>query len=237
VELYAPHGTPHEELRPDFLGQECVRPKGISDMPAPQWIPPGWVALVDILYRIEGQPYHWPVGRTTFQKIAYVATAEGVPTQLHFKQGSFGPFAAGLKAMETRLVNNGLIREERLGQRMLMVKVGPTFPDARKAYAEDLERLQPILERTAELFTRVDTAQAEITATILFASRSLNQASTKQPTEREVLDAVLRWKQRRRPPLDPLVVALSIRNMAALRWLDVRASNDLPLPDEDLVSV
>jgi hypothetical protein len=41
---------------------------------------PAWVALVEILARIEQQPYHWPVGRTLFQKITYVATNEGLPT-------------------------------------------------------------------------------------------------------------------------------------------------------------
>lgn len=70
VELYAPHGTPHEELLPEFLGAEPPSDQAIGHMPAAQRVKPAWVALVDILRRLEQQPYHWPVGHTTFQKIA-----------------------------------------------------------------------------------------------------------------------------------------------------------------------
>jgi hypothetical protein len=36
-----------------------------------------------------------------------------------------------------------------------------------------------------------------------------------------VLASVLEWKQKRRPPLEPSKVALTIRQLAALRWLEV----------------
>src|SRR3990172_11331207 len=65
VDLYAPYGTPHEELQSEFLSEAAQTPT----MPKPQWVQPGWVALVEILRRLEEQPYHWPVGRITFQKI------------------------------------------------------------------------------------------------------------------------------------------------------------------------
>ena len=68
-------------------------------------IKPAWVALVEILNRIENQKYHWPVGRTIFQKIAYVATEEGLPTDLHYQRSSYGPFAPELKRAMTGLVN------------------------------------------------------------------------------------------------------------------------------------
>ena len=43
------------------------------------------------------------------------------------------------------------------------------------------------------------------------------------------LDAVMDWKQWRRPPIDRALVASTIRNLAALGWLKVHASADLPL--------
>jgi uncharacterized protein YwgA len=51
------------------------------------------VALVEIVRKLENHPYHWPVGRTILQKIAYVATEEGLPTELHYQKGSYGPFS------------------------------------------------------------------------------------------------------------------------------------------------
>ena len=233
VELYAPYGTPHEELRPEYLDRSSVTE---SSMPKPEWIEPAWVALVEILDRIERQPYHPPVGRVAFQKIAYVATEQGLPTGLEFKKGSFGPYSPDLKPMTTRLLNNGLIYEDRLG-RMFAVQVGHTFQDAKKAYAQELKRWDPIIERTADLFMRMDTAQAEIAATILFVAKSLQKPNCEKPTEREVLEAVMDWKQRRRPPLNQEEVALSIRNLAALGRLDVKASPDLPLPEEEVLNV
>lgn len=233
VELHAPYGTPHQELRPEYLEKTSVVP---TSMPKPEWIEPAWVALVEILERIKKQPYHPPVGRTTFQKIAYVATEEGLPTGLEFQKGSFGPYSRDLKPLITRLLNNGLISEKRLG-RMFAVQVGRTFQDAKKVYLEALNRWDPIIEKTADLFMRINTSQAEIAATILFIAKSLQKSKGEQPTEREVLDAVMSWKQRKGPPLNEETVALSIRNLAALGRLDVKASADLPLPKEALLNV
>jgi uncharacterized protein YwgA len=97
-------------------------------------IEPAWIALVEILKRLEDEPYHWPVGRTRFQKIAYFASEQGLPLGLDYQKGSYGPFSPPLKALVTRLINNGLIREQRLS-RMFAVKVGQTYQDAYKAYA------------------------------------------------------------------------------------------------------
>src|SRR4030043_214672 len=231
VELYAPHGTPHEELQPEFLDQEPSDIVSEKVIQTPERVKPAWVALVEILSRLEQEPYHWPVGRTTFQKIVYIATQEGLPTGLHYQKSSFGPFSPELKGVISRLVNNGLIREEQLG-RMFAVKVGPTFEDARKAYLSDLAKWESIIEKTADLFMRMQTRQSEVVATVLFAANVLANRKKEQPSETEVLTEVMQWKQRRRPPLDNSEVAHTIRNLAALRWLKVKPSPDLPLSDE-----
>ncbi len=207
VELYAPYGTPSLELQDEFL-------RG-SEMPAPKWIKPSYVALVEILRRLEQQPYHHPIGHTIFQKIAYVVTEKGVPTGLAYEQGSYGPFSSDMKKLETRLINNGLISEVRLG-RMLMVRPGRTF------------------EKVADLFMRMDTHQAELTTTVLYSARNLVKSENDSVSEKDVLYAVFDWKKRRKPPLELTEVAYTIRNLAALGWLQVQASDDLPLPSEEL---
>lgn len=227
VELYAPYGTPTLELQDEFLRE--------SAMPEPKWVKPAGVALVEILSRLEEQPYHRPVGHTTFQKIAYVATEEGLPTGLTYKQGSYGPFSPELKKLETRLTNNGLISEERYGK-MMRIRTGPTYRDAREAYAKDLARWSPTLDRVADLFMRMDTHQAELTSTVLFAARKLADARKGEVSERDVLFAVFEWKNRRKPPLEFEEVSYTIRNLGALGWLRVKASNDLPLPKSELLN-
>jgi len=235
VELYAPYGTPHAELQPSFLGAAGREGDLTVAMPEPQWIRPAWVALVEILHRLEVEPYHWPVGRTTFQKIAYVATEEGLDTGLNYQRGSYGPFCSEVKRMIGRLQNHGLIREERLG-RMYQVRVGPSYLDAKKAYEGALRQMEPIIEKTTDLFLRLNTQQAELVATVLFATRELRLALGRKPSEREVLETVMQWKQKRRPPLNDSAVALTIRQLAAIGWLDVTPSADLPLVEDPLVA-
>lgn len=230
VELYAPFGTPHAELQPDYLGQPSAG-QLVSSVPR---IEPGWVALVDVLHRIENEPHHRPIGRVTFQKIAYFAARLGIPTGLEYRRGSFGPYSPMLKAIETKLVNNGLIREERLG-RMLRVRVGQTYEDARHAYAKDLAKWDVMIDRVADLFLRMPTKDAETAATVHFAYQALGQAAQKVPTECEVLDEVMKWKQKRRPPLRREEVAKMIRSLNMLGWVHLKTSRDLPVSEKVVV--
>lgn len=99
VELYAPYGTPHEELQPSFLDKTQ---DAVCITQAPQRIGPAGVAVVEILKRIEEEPFHWPVGRTTFQKIVYFATECGIPTGLKYQGGSYGPYAPASRNISPR---------------------------------------------------------------------------------------------------------------------------------------
>ena len=199
-------------------------------------IEPAWVALVEILRKIEDEPHHWPVGRTTFQKIAYFVTQCGVPTGLRYERGSYGPYAAELKKHVTALVNNGLVQEERLG-RMFSVRVGHTFADAQRAYGDEVDRWRPAIEKVADLFIRMRTDQAEIAATVHFATCELKQQLADSPTESAILRTVMAWKQKRRQPLDEKEVALSIRSLNILSWLGATVSDDLPITEEEFLHV
>lgn len=231
VELYAPYGTPHKELQPDFLSESETVELSFQPMPKPEWIKPGWIAIVEILRRVEQEKYHWPVGHTTFQKIVCVANREGIPVELVHVRGSYGPFSKDLNGVKARLINNGLLKEDQVG-RMFKIQVGPTFKDASKAYQEDLQNWEDKIEKVADLFKRVNTKQAEIIATILFVADELKAEKKGKPSESNVLDEVIKWKQNRTPPLSKKDIAENIRNLAALNWLDVTYSSDLPLPDD-----
>ena len=229
VDLYAPHGTPQAELDEVFLGQSPAMAS--ADMPTREVkINPAWVALVEIVARIERERYHWPVGRITFQKIAYFATESGIPTELQFARGSYGPFAADLKPLITKLVNNGLLSEEHVG-RMFTIKPGPTYEDAAQQYGPYLRQWEPTIDQIADLFLRMKGQQAEIAATVHFAAHSLGNRDSASTSEAEVLQEVMQWKQRRRPPLADDEVAQTIRNLNMLGWIDVEPSVDLPLPE------
>ena len=234
VEMYAPYGTPPKELTVEFLSQASIGFLPYDNRIVRSAFNPAWIALVEILRRIEEQPYHWPTGRTIFQKLAYVATREGLPTGFVYEKSSFGPFSKDLKAAETNLVNNNLLQEERKGQRFI-VKVGPNFERVRKDFQSSLDQWKSIIDRTTDLFMRINTNQAEVVATVIFAADTLEKHRNTSPTEIEVFDSVLQWKHRRRPPLDAVIVASTIRNLGMLRWLNVKPDKDLPVPEEELV--
>lgn len=229
VMLYAPFGTPHEQLERDVLavGAESALDRG------PVRLPPAWVALVEILKRLEREPYRHRVGRAMFQKIAYFATEEGLPTNLEYSKASFGPFASGVKRMQARLMANGLLRETPLAKgRMYAVDVGPAYDEAVAAYSEELEKWDDIINRVTDLFMRFDATQAEIAATVHFAANRLVKAAKgERPTEMQVFKAVKDWKIRRKPPLKDEAVARTIRNLNLLGWVDLVASENLPLPE------
>ena len=234
VEIYAPYGTNPRELTVDFLEQSASQSPTRTARTVQSALNPAWIALVEILSRIEKQPYHWPVGRTIFQKIAYVATREGLPTDFQYQRGSFGPFSKDVKTAETRLINGNLLQEERLG-RMFMVKAGPEFEKVRKSHAESFARWESIIEKTTDLFVRMNTDQAEIVATVIYAAESLQNVQHDRPSETQVLESVMQWKQKRRPPLNQSDVASTIRNLGILHWLKVKADADLPMRDEEAV--
>jgi O-acetyl-ADP-ribose deacetylase (regulator of RNase III)/uncharacterized protein YwgA len=232
VELYAPFGTPHEELQPSYLEQLSLEHVEVKDLPGSR-VPAAWVALVDILHEIERDRFHSPIGRIAFEKLAYFATEAGIDTGLQYERSSFGPWAErGGKRMRARLINNGLLVERQRGQ-MFQVRVGPTFQDAAHAFKEDLEQWRPAIERVADLLRRMRTTrQAEVAATVHFVAGELN-AQGKHPTEANVLTAVMQWKARRQPAFRERDVAEAIRNLALLGWIDVQASPELT-PDEEV---
>ena len=232
VELFAPFGTASAELDATFLaGPSALVPRmtGSSDVSQTR-IPAAWIALVAVVRKIEQEPFHWPVGRVTFQKIAYFATVEGVPTGLKFERASFGPFSKDIKPMVAKLTNNGLVVEQRAGQ-MFKLETGPTFRDALREYRDEIAQWGPALSRVADLFLRMKTADAEIAATIVHVARE-KSAERKDVTEGEVLEAVFDWKKRRDPPLNRTDVATAIRNLNVLDWVHLAPSADLPVPEE-----
>lgn len=227
VELYVPFGTPHEELQPSFL-ERLFDPDPVQHAAADpkRIVGPDWVALLTALARIEAEPYGPRVGRTLFQKLAYFATEAGLDLGLHFARSSYGPHAPELRARVSHLMNNGLIVEEQHG-RMFEVRLGETYEAAKRAFAKDLGRYEAQIDLLVDLFARMRTKDAEIAATVHYATKELRAAAGRVPNEREVLDAVMDWKQRRDPPFKPNDVAVAIRGLNVLGWIEAKADESL----------
>lgn len=229
VELYAPYETPASELTDAFLTRSPVAATAVGHSRSP--VEPSHIALAEILRRIEREPYHYPVGHVTFQKLAYFATVRGIPTGLKFNRSSFGPFASDLKGVTSQLVNNGLIREEPQGS-MIRVLPGPSLSDARERFAPDLLGWEREIDQVTDLLARMPGREAEVAATVHFAATELLARLGKTPSETEVVGDVLTWKARRKPALTALAVAQTVRRLNLLGWIKARVARELPVSTE-----
>lgn len=190
---------------------------------------PEWVALVEVVRELGRQPYANPVGRTIFQKVAYVLTEMGVDTGFHFGKGSYGPFAEEVKPALHEMANRNWMREEQLGK-MTALRAAPQYEEDRKKFADVVERHQKIIAKTVDLFSRIkNTDQAEEVVTVLFASRELKKAKPgKEVAEQELYDFILNWKKGWRTKEKQGEVASAIRHLVMLGWMRLQFSESLP---------
>jgi len=231
VELYASFQTPKEQLTKDFLSSTISKQSGNGFRKAGQTFQPEWLVLIEILYQIGKNPYHRPIGRVFFQKISYIATAQGVNTGFQYSESSFGPFSPDFKHAISIMSNNNLLIEKNNGQGFQYLP-GEAYPKMREKHKDLINRYKKVIERTADLFMRMDTHQAEIVSSILFSSRKLkNGTSSIEVSEKDIYNRVMEWKKKRRPPLKEEDVATAIRNLVMLRWLNAKYSEDLPVSE------
>jgi O-acetyl-ADP-ribose deacetylase (regulator of RNase III) len=222
VELYVPHGVEPDNFQPALI-ESPTGTRALSDAPR---VPLGALALVDILARLEEDPYHWPAGRVMFQKIAYFATVAGIPTTLVYEANDYGPFAPTLTRLTAQLQNNGLVSEERRGN-MIETRVGQTFADARRSYSDQLQDLDAVIERVVDLAARFDSRRAEVAGSVHYVAAGLARRRGRRPSASAVLQQVETWKSRRKPPITSDDIARSIVELAALGWIDIEADESL----------
>jgi uncharacterized protein YwgA len=227
--MYAPYGTPPAQLTEKFLSQGYNLCKAKSGANILQKLEPAWIALIEVVHRIKKQEYYMPVGRTIFQKIAYVATALGIPTGLEHVRGSYGPYCKELNDVKKRLSNAGLLQEKKSGS-MFQVVPSLAYEKNHLKYRDTFQKWDKMIDKTVDLFLRLDTNKAEIVVTVLFVEQEMNK--NKNMSEDDVLNEVMKWKQKRRPPIDQKEVAQAIRNLGVLKWFTLKPSADLPVDDD-----
>ncbi len=195
IELYAPYGTPANQLSSEFLGADQQLEFEVKGRRREK-LRPEWAALVEVLYELEQQTYANPVGRVIFQKICYILTKQGVDTGFQFERNSYGPFADEVKEAISVLANNNWVMEQQLG-RMTALRVGPEYGKARLKLAEEIKPFRRKIEKTVDLFSRIkNTDQAEEVATVIYAVQNLKQQrKPDEVSEADLFDYILDWKK------------------------------------------
>lgn len=228
IEVYAPYGTPKQELTMEFLAgpaQMSLEGRGRRF----EKMNPEWVVLMEVLRDLSAQPYAPPVGRVIFQKICYVLTEMGVKTGFEFGKGSYGPFSDDVKLALHDFANRNWLQEEQLGQ-MLALRIGPQYEKERARFQETIDAHRKRVAKTVDLFSRVkNTDQAEELVTVLYASREVKKAHpTEDVAEQDLLNFVLDWKKAWRAEPKQQAVAMAIRSLVMLGWMKLQFSETLP---------
>jgi len=228
VEIYAPYGTVSSQLSAAFLSQPIDAQRDIVGVQHKK-LKDEWLALLEVVYLLEHQPYAKPVGRTIFQKICYIVTELGVDTGFEFQQASYGPFSNDIKNALTVLANANLIKEEQLGP-MTAITTSEEYENQRSEVVFRIRPYQSKIEKTVDLFSRIkNTDQAEEVTSVIFAARKLKQErGTNLITEQEVLDFITGWKKKLHTPEKEQTLSGAIRNLQMLGWLKLEYSESLP---------
>lgn len=84
---------------------------------------------------------------------------------------------------------------------------------------------------------RMSTHQAKVAASDHSAAQGAKNQPGGSPSDKDVFNTVMKWKQKKRPSLDEKEVALTVRNLNMLSWIGAKASTDLPITEEDILQV
>ncbi|MDY4296309.1 MULTISPECIES: macro domain-containing protein [unclassified Xanthomonas] len=118
IEVYAPYGTPLAQLETAFLSRPAnTSTEGVGKRTAPQ---PGWIAIMEVLRRLQARPEARPIGRTLFQTLCWAMTELGVPTGLTFGTAGRGPRQGDVRPILTDLANRNWLQEQPQGRTMAL---------------------------------------------------------------------------------------------------------------------
>ena len=103
---------------------------------------------------------------------------------------------------------------------------GFQYEESRKKYGSTIAEWEELIDKMVDLFLRLDTGKAEVVATVLYVQKEL-QNNDMICSEKDILNEVMKWKQRRKPPINESEVSEIIRNLGILKWFTVEPSPEM----------
>ena len=229
IEIYAPFGTPTEQLSEEYLkshvSNNAVDILGEKSKKFNKY----WYLLLYVVQQLNQDEYSLSVGRVIFQKVCYVLTRFGIPTGFVFRQGSYGPFSEDVKNVITVFSNANLLKERPTGS-MIETVVNQNFVLNRNMFSdEELSRT----EQALDLLSRIkDSHHAEMIATVLFSYDQLCLNNADSVSDEDILSYILNWKKRWRGMYENEVQDM-IMSLSALGYIHPSFYN-YSFSDDDL---
>lgn len=226
IEIYAPLGTDRKYLKAEFLeGASGVEYKArIID----REIPGTWIAILEVIHRLEKMSFTVPVGKIVFQKICYMATLLNMNLDIQFKRGAYGPYSPGIERMYNVFGRENLIKETQINNHT-KIETGIEYSRLQARSKKEIEQHESEIARLVDLFSRVKSAaHAEEIGTIMFALSELTLRGEKEPvTEMDFYNHVINWKKAWDTPEKKDSLASSIRYLASTQWINLSYSDEL----------
>ncbi|WP_260303013.1 macro domain-containing protein [Xanthomonas sp. 3307] len=221
IEVYAPYGTPLAQLEPAFLSRPAnASAEGTGKRTATQ---PGWVAIMEVLRRLQTRPEARPIGRTLFQKLCWAMTELGVPTGLTFGDAGRGPRQGDVRPILTDLANRNWLHEQPQGRTMAL-RASPQYDTEHARFAAAYAPYEAEIAKAVDLFARIrNTDQAEDIMTVFQAARRLQAAHAGQLPDAQQLLAHLRHAHTiGESGEEQRATAAAIDTLLALDWIRLR---------------
>ncbi|WP_244149988.1 Appr-1-p processing protein [Xanthomonas sacchari] len=190
IEVYAPYGTPLAQLETAFLTRPAnASAEGAGKRTATQ---PGWIAIMEVLRRLQARPEARPIGRTLFQTLCWAVTELGVPTGLTFGTAGRGPRQGDVRPILTDLANRNWLQEQPQGRTMAL-RASPQYDKEHARFAAAYAPYDTEIAKAVDLFAQIrNIDQAEDIMTVFQAARRLQMAHSGQRHDAQQLIAHLR---------------------------------------------
>ncbi len=133
------------------------------------------------------------LGRTTLQKLCYLAKARGVPFSLNFDIQHYGPFSVQLLSITDDLIADGVISDLRVNPAEFQYAPGPTCKTLLKKQKALLSRQEPRLNVIVRFFQGVPQQELELVTSIHYIYCS--QKLFRSPKQRTVINTVFEIKK------------------------------------------
>lgn len=221
IEIFAPYGTPPEQITERFLAANVIdSTKEITGNKNLQ-LNKYWLLILYVIRKLNNDRYSLSVGRTIFQKICYLLTRTGVPTGFKFVESQFGPYSSEAKKAIMVLSNANLMTEQKLGKMVETVVSSDFELDYSEFTAQDINNAN----MTFDLLSRIkSTDQAEMIATVLFSYDELSDTHT-SITEKQIFDHVINWKKHWKGTKDNEIIS-TIESLSILGWMKPDSTHD-----------
>jgi len=220
VEIYAPYGTEKKYLIREFL---CSSPDlSISAQTLEREIIPGWIAILEIIYRLEQMKYTVNIGYTIFQKICYLSEIAGIDTGLQFKKGKYGPYSPDINKFHQLLSRENLITIVSKGNQ-IAIKTGIEYPNLRNKSKKIISHYEDIIAKVVDLFSRVkSTKHAEEISTIIYTLDELTQVvNIDLVSEMDFYNYILNWKKQWNTSGKKEAIASTISYLVTQGWVNI----------------